>query len=316
MAEPIVGTINVKLDTPPKNLFQAFARAQGKFRTPNLNRTARVEKEGRLLYESHYADIQEIIDCIRVPLMENGLSFFQLAELQDKSWYLVLELAHESGEVKRSSLPLNVNQTNQQLGGTLTYLKRYQLSAFFGLAADFDDDGNATEGNQVSFSDGPKKNQSQPRTPVVQKLSEAQLKRLYAIGSDNSWPSEAIRILCVAKTDLTPSKISKDQYDQLCMHLEMNPFDEQAASDIDFITSKLTEKQKSQLEKTNAPTAAQKTAKQILIDEIVSLAKAHSIPDKEVQDVIRISVGHLKKTGDMTEDELLKVLNFMKLKIK
>lgn len=138
-------------------LAQALAKAQGSFRTPEINRTAEVKKEGKLLYETHYADLQEIIDCLRKPLSENGLCFLQITRQIDKNWFLVLELIHESGETKESYLPLNVSQTSQQLGSTLTYLKRYQLSAFFGLAADFDDDGGATEGKQVDFgTKGPK----------------------------------------------------------------------------------------------------------------------------------------------------------------
>lgn len=129
----------------------ALAKAQGKFRTPQLNRTAKVMKEGRLLYETHYADLQECIDCIKGPLAENGLSFVQITEDTGKDWFLVLRLFHESGQSLESVLPLNVNQTNQQLGGTMTYLKRYQISAFFGLAADFDDDGNSTNDNNVEF---------------------------------------------------------------------------------------------------------------------------------------------------------------------
>jgi len=139
----------------------ALSKAQGKFRTPTLNRSAKVMKEGRLLYETHYADLQECIDCIRGPLAENGLCFIQITEDTNGHWFLVLRLFHESGESLESVLPLNVNQTNQQLGGTMTYLKRYQLSAFFGLAADFDDDGNATGDNNVNFS--PKTKQSAPK---------------------------------------------------------------------------------------------------------------------------------------------------------
>lgn len=164
-------------------LMEALSKAQGKFRTPNLNRTAEVKKEGKLLYKTDYADLQECIDCIRGPLSENGLSFIQSTELMGNNWVLVLELMHSSGESKKTYLPLNVNQTNQQLGGTLTYLKRYQLSAFFGLAADFDDDGNATTDNEVRFE---KRQESKPLnhapgTAQGSQLSEAQVNRFWTL---------------------------------------------------------------------------------------------------------------------------------------
>lgn len=136
-----------RIDSP---LAKALALAQGKFKTPTLNRTAKIKNaQGQLLYETHYADIQECISCIKEPLSENGLSFIQTIDFihtPKEMWVLRLTLRHSSGELVDSVLPLNVNQSPQQLGGSLTYFKRYQLSAFFGLAADFDDDGNAAEG--------------------------------------------------------------------------------------------------------------------------------------------------------------------------
>lgn len=144
-------------------LATAFAKAQGKFRTPTMNRIAKIKNaQGALLYENPYADLQECIDCVKGALSENGLAFFQSTQERGGKWFLVLELIHESGETKETVLPLNVNQANQQLGGTLTYLKRYQLSAFFGLAADADDDGNATGNNNAEFE---KKGKKPPQTP-------------------------------------------------------------------------------------------------------------------------------------------------------
>jgi len=132
-------------------LQSAYCKAQSKFRVPVLNREAEIKKEGKFLYKTYYADLKECFDCVK-SIYEFGLSFSQTTKKIGNDWFLVLELMHESGETKESMLPINVNQTNQQLGGTLTYLKRYQFSAFFGLAADFDDDGNATEDKEVKFS--------------------------------------------------------------------------------------------------------------------------------------------------------------------
>lgn len=145
-------------------LFEALAKAQGEFRKPTLNRTAQVKKDGRLLYETHYADLEECIDCIKAPLAKHGLAFVQKVDLKDGQWVLVLKLVHSSAYFIESFFPLNFNQAPQQVGGNLTYFKRYQLAAFFGLAADFDDDGNATatDGDQFQFS--PKQKQRPPTT--------------------------------------------------------------------------------------------------------------------------------------------------------
>lgn len=153
----------------PSKLAEAFAKAQGQFRTPKLNRTAKIKNSaGALLYETNYADLEECIDCIKKPLSENGLSFVQTIEFvlhPKEMWVLKLILRHSGGELMHSILPLNVTSTPQQLGGSLTYFKRYQLSAFFGLAADFDDDGNAAEGKGNKVESDAKPENKPPKQP-------------------------------------------------------------------------------------------------------------------------------------------------------
>lgn len=144
-------------------LATALAKAQGQFKKPTLNRTAKIKNaQGQLLYETHYADLEECISCIKEPLSTNGLSFTQTIDFihtPKEMWVLRLTLRHGSGELIDSILPLDVNKPPQQLGGALTYFKRYQISAFFGLAADFDDDGNAAQG-EGKIVDGQKKQQA------------------------------------------------------------------------------------------------------------------------------------------------------------
>lgn len=124
------------------------------FKQPTLNRTAEVKKDGRLLYTTHYADLNECIECVRVPLTEQGLSFTQGTEFRN-GWMLALIVRHSSGESLESVMPIKLDGlTFQQIGSQLTYLKRYQFAAFFGLAADFDDDGNGAEGNNATFGNG------------------------------------------------------------------------------------------------------------------------------------------------------------------
>lgn len=172
---------------PISKLAAAYAKAQGQFRTPSLNRTAVIKNAaGQFLYETHYADIQECIDCIKKPLAENGLSFTQTTRPMGGQWFLILEMMHESGEYKQTLLPIDVNKPPQQLGGQLTYLKRYQISAFFGLAADFDDDGNAAEGkgNVVEGKAKETKQQTKNNAPMQKALDKAPPKN-HAPGASN-----------------------------------------------------------------------------------------------------------------------------------
>ena len=150
----------------------AFAKAQGAFRQPELNRTAEIKKEGKLLYTTTYADLNQCIECIRQALSENELSFTQTVEPGPKEWLLVLTLRHSSGQYLKSFMPLVLTGSPQVIGGQLTYLKRYQISAFFGLAADFDDDGNAgsNTGNTGEFG---KKEKGKGDSPIKSKEKAA-----------------------------------------------------------------------------------------------------------------------------------------------
>jgi len=180
-----------KPSNPPQpsisQLAAAYAKAQGQFRTPSLNRTAVIKNAaGQFLYETHYADIQECIDCIKKPLSDNGLSFTQTTQPVGGQWFLILELLHASGESKRTLLPIDVNKPPQQLGGLLTYLKRYQISAFFGLAADFDDDGNAAEGKGNAVEGKAKETKPQPKNnPPMQKAFDKAPPKNHASGASN-----------------------------------------------------------------------------------------------------------------------------------
>ena len=180
-----------KPSNPPQpsisQLAAAYAKAQGQFRTPSLNRSAVIKNAaGQFLYETHYADIQECIDCIKKPLSDNGLSFTQTTQPVSGQWFLILELLHASGESKRTLLPIDVNKPPQQLGGLLTYLKRYQISAFFGLAADFDDDGNAAEGKGNVVEGKAKETKQQPKNnPPMQKALDKAPPKNHASGASN-----------------------------------------------------------------------------------------------------------------------------------
>lgn len=225
-------------------LATAYAKAQGHFRTPTLNRTAVIRNAaGQFLYETHYADIQECIDCIKKPLADNGLSFVQTTQPINGGWFLVLELLHASGESKKTLLPIDVNKPPQQLGGLLTYLKRYQISAFFGLAADFDDDGNAAEGkgNVVEGKEkekktaptGPKNNapmqkaldkahlknhapgaQTPQETTKVEQTEMTPLEKIYAIVDERGWTPEVAKEkirLCLGEVKPTNSFTPEEQ---------------------------------------------------------------------------------------------------------
>jgi hypothetical protein len=98
-------------------------------------------------FKSSYADLSSVIDAIRKPLADNGLSFIQSPVYDYVNLLVGVEtrIIHVSGEYISSSLmlPIGAKQTAQAAGSALTYAKRYSISSLCGLSTESDDDGNS-----------------------------------------------------------------------------------------------------------------------------------------------------------------------------
>jgi len=104
-------------------------------------------------FKSKYASLADILDVIRQPLAENGLSFVQLPEAEHQ---LTTLLMHTSGEWIRSTYSMTPAKNDPQgLGSVITYQRRYALGAVLGLNIDEDDDGNAASSPAKSFQKKP-----------------------------------------------------------------------------------------------------------------------------------------------------------------
>jgi len=97
-------------------------------------------------FKSKYADLEEIISKIKKPLADLGIGFSQ--NVRGKNT-LITKVFHVSGESFEESYDFKEAQNMQGEGSAITYAKRYQLSAIFGLAADDDDDGNEAVKSQA-----------------------------------------------------------------------------------------------------------------------------------------------------------------------
>lgn len=139
-------------------LYAALAKAQGAMSNPIKNREVSV-KSDRGAYKFAYATLDAILDGIRAPLASNGLSFTQTLERTPEGMVMCMRLFHSGGGVLHTCMPIDAKaQKMQELGSLITFARRYQIAAFFGLAAEEDDDANAADGNKVeSVKDKPAK---------------------------------------------------------------------------------------------------------------------------------------------------------------
>lgn len=121
------------------SLGKALAKAQGEVENASK---ASVNPH----FKSKYADLAEVLNTVRPVFASCGLSFVQMPSFLDGVVSVETMLVHESGEwiSETASSPIT-KQDAQGVGSAITYLRRYSLAAFAGIAQE-DDDANASVG--------------------------------------------------------------------------------------------------------------------------------------------------------------------------
>ena len=102
-------------------------------------------------FKSKYASLADILNVIREPLADNGLSFVQFPY---GKYCLETMLMHISGEWLSQWYEMEPSKHDPQgAGSVITYQRRYALGAILGLNIDVDDDGNeASKKDQITTS--------------------------------------------------------------------------------------------------------------------------------------------------------------------
>lgn len=102
-------------------------------------------------YNYKYADLAATLNAVRGPMAEAGLSVHQTFAPWDDHMLLITTVTHLSGEEIVSKFPLNLNWESltkgnklQNIGSTLSYIRRYSLQAILNLATDDDDAVSST----------------------------------------------------------------------------------------------------------------------------------------------------------------------------
>lgn len=132
-------------------------------------------------FKNKYADLAAVIEAIKEPLSQHGLSYTQTFIEENEKTSLMTTLMHVSGEWIQSKLKLIVIKNDMQgLGSAITYARRYSLSSIAGLTQD-DDDGerstgrNSREDLKPPFHMGPIENQKIKELTDMAKITKEQL---------------------------------------------------------------------------------------------------------------------------------------------
>ena len=92
-------------------------------------------------FKSKYANLEEVIQCVKTPFADNGLSFMQFPISDDGFAGVETIILHESGEFISNSFMLKCAKNDPQgMGSAITYARRYGLQSACGIPSE-DDDG-------------------------------------------------------------------------------------------------------------------------------------------------------------------------------
>lgn len=129
-------------------------------------------------FKSKYVPLENVVEAITDIAPKHGLSFMQYPINQENKVGIVTILIHSSGEyIETEPIFAQPGKNDPQAtGSVITYLKRYSLSAVFGITSDEDDDGNS-----ATFGDSQQKTTTKTNSPKM--ISTAQIK---AIGTKTS----------------------------------------------------------------------------------------------------------------------------------
>lgn len=140
----------------PGGLARALIQVQKALPMVQKTKTANVPMKGGGSYSYSYADLADVTAAALPLLTANGLAFMCAPRMNDKGGYeLAGVLMHESGEERTGALPLHGNDP-QQIGGAITYHRRYLLGSMLGIVTDDDADGRQAMGaSRTQTWDGP-----------------------------------------------------------------------------------------------------------------------------------------------------------------
>lgn len=142
-----------------KEIFGAFSKFRTQVKQP-------AKKADNPYFNSKYVSLEGVMQAIDAALPGTGLAYNQLVENCENGVSVSTLITHSSGEWMMVG-PLTLAPTKrdpQGYGSAITYAKRYQLSAAFGISSDIDDDGNA--GTFEDRSMGNQRQNSYQRQPA------------------------------------------------------------------------------------------------------------------------------------------------------
>lgn len=167
----------------PSELFKGMAKFREQLKQPELN-------GDNPYFKNKYVTLSGVQKAIDAALKSTGLAYFQKVSNIGDGIGVETIVTHESGQMITSGILVLTPQKKdaQGYGSSITYAKRYQLSAMFGISSDDDDDGNAATNaeqkqsntNQKQSRNSQQQSRSQQRPQAQQAPAQNELAKLEA----------------------------------------------------------------------------------------------------------------------------------------
>ena len=141
----------------------ALAKFQGEVKQP-------VKDGTNPHFRSQFVTLDGVVAAITETASKYGLSFLQFPLNEDNKIGVKTLLLHTSGQfIEGEAIYATPTKNDPQgVGATLTYLRRYSLSAIFGITSETDDDANSASSLPNAQNNNRQQNQSNNLTQQFQ----------------------------------------------------------------------------------------------------------------------------------------------------
>ena len=194
------------------NVYEKLMTVQTKLRAP----------KGQYNQFGHYSyrSCEDILEALKPLLAEVGaiVNISDEVKLIGNRFYVeatAMFLDCETGDsvVARASAREDESKKGMDLaqvtGSVSSYARKYALNGLFAIDDNKDSDATNTHSKDVK-----------PNMTPISGLSEAQLKRLYAIGNKAGFKKDVVEATVKKMFGCEPKDMTKDQYNTVCERLE------------------------------------------------------------------------------------------------
>ena len=193
------------------NVYEKLMTVQTKLRAPKSN----YNSFGKYSYRS----CEDILEALKPLLAEVGaiVNISDEVKLIGDRFYVeatAMFLDCETGDsvvsralAQEGDIPKGMSAA-QSTGSVSSYARKYALNGLFAIDDNKDDDATNTHNKEIKPN----------MTPIG--MTEAQLKRLFAIGNKASVKKEVVEGTIRKIFNCEPKDMTKEQYDNICERLE------------------------------------------------------------------------------------------------